>query len=55
MIERNLEPRYLGPTFECDQYGLPRLSLHLELNNQCGSTIEENSYKVCHFIKETLC
>jgi hypothetical protein len=26
MIERNLEPQHLGPTFECDQYGLPRLT-----------------------------
>ncbi len=25
MIERNLEPQHLGPTFQCDQYGLPRL------------------------------
>jgi hypothetical protein len=25
MIERNLEPQHLGPTFECDQYGLPRV------------------------------
>ena len=26
MIKRNLEPQHLGPTFECDQYGLPRLT-----------------------------
>jgi hypothetical protein len=26
MIERNLEPQHLGPTFQCDQYGLPRLT-----------------------------
>jgi hypothetical protein len=26
MIKRNLEPQHLGPTFECDQYGLFRLT-----------------------------
>jgi hypothetical protein len=25
MIERKLEPQHLGPKFQCDQYGLPRL------------------------------
>jgi hypothetical protein len=25
LIERNLEPQHLGPTFECDQYGLSRI------------------------------
>jgi hypothetical protein len=26
MIERNLEPQHLGPTFQCDNYGLPRVT-----------------------------
>jgi hypothetical protein len=26
MTKRNLEPQHLGPTFQCDQYGLPRLT-----------------------------
>ena len=26
MIERKLEPQHLGPTFQCDNYGLPRLT-----------------------------
>ena len=25
MVERKLEPQHLGPTFKCDQYGLPRV------------------------------
>ena len=26
LVERKLEPQHLGPTFQCDNYGLPRLT-----------------------------
>jgi hypothetical protein len=42
MIKRNLESQHLGPTFQCDQYGLPRLEPGIK---QPVFTIEENFTK----------